>query len=488
MRIGRCLGLALCSILLFAPTLSRAQQPAQPPLPQLQQPQPPTEVTLPPPPAVNDPDLKPLPPAKMTVSSWDEVTRYLRAYSVDLRVAIDEVGRAEAQRRVAFAGVLGDITATGSYTHNLVTNTATQFIGTNSAGQPCTNPADPTCFRTYSIPTSDYAMASISASLPVIAPRIWNQIHFADVNIDVQSAARDDVMRTLAALVANDALTVVTTEHIAELNRVGLRQALERYELAKRKTSLGAGTGLDVVRAQQDVESARATLVTGDENARQAREALGLAIGVPEDVSVAGGLDVESLAAQVLAQCKAAPTIEDRPDVIAARERVHLAKVNTWDVTTQFFPTLTAQTALGTTTASTGAAPATTWSIQGVLSWTIWDGGARYGSLRDARLQVAEAKERLDTLRRTALIQVVQAQRGVQVAEQTRTVLTRTRDLAKEVDRLTRAGFLTGAFTSLDLVVAAAALRQAEINLAVADYNVIKQKILAVLQLATCPF
>ncbi len=94
--------------------------------------------------------------------------------------------------------------------------------------------------------------------------------------------------RVLSTTVANDALTVVTDEHITELNRVGLRQALERLELAKRKTSLGAGTGLDVVRAQQDVENARATLVSGDENAREAREAFGLAIGVAEDVERRG--------------------------------------------------------------------------------------------------------------------------------------------------------------------------------------------------------
>jgi len=463
-RRGRgLLSVAFCSALL-APSLAHAQQPL---------PQPATEQgTLPPPPAVDDPDLKPLPPAKHAVASWEEITTDLRARSVDLRIAIDEVGRAEAQRQVAFAGVLGNITATGTYTHNFLTTTST-VVGS-------------TGLVTTTSPTPDFATGGVSANIAVIAPRVWNAIHFADVNIDVQKASRDDVMRVLAALVANDALTVVTTEHIAELNRVGLRQALERYELAKRKTSLGAGTGLDVVRAQQDVESARATLVTGDENARQAREALGVALGVPEDVSVAGDLDVLTLANQVLAQCRAASSIEERPDVIAARERVHLARVNTWDVKTQFFPTLTLQSSLGTTSISY-INPQTTWNLQAVLSWNLWEGGARYGNLRDANLQVLEAQEHLDGLRRTALIQVVQAVRGVQVAEQTRTVLTRTRDLAKEVDRLTRAGFLTGAFTSLDLVVAAAALRQAEINLAVADYNVIKEKILAVLQLATCP-
>jgi outer membrane protein TolC len=308
----------------------------------------------------------------------------------------------------------------------------------------------------------------------------------ADVTIDINKASLDDVKRTIATNVANAALTVLTDENIAELNRVGLRQALERLELAKRKTSLGAGTGLDVVRAQQDVETARTTLVTGDETARQAREAFGIAIGIAEDVSVAGDLGIDSLTTEVLGKCKPAPSIEERPDVIAARDRVGFQRANVWNFKTLYYPTLGLQSTLATTSISY-VVPQTTWNLQAILSWTIWDGGARYGNIRDADLQVLEAQDRLDAARRTAIIQVVQADRGVAVAQQTLDVNKRSRDLAAEVDRLTRAGFATGLYTSLDLVTAAASLRQAEINLALAEFGLIKAKILAVLALATCP-
>jgi len=459
-------------VLSLVPVTASAQQPQPLPEPLPQQvpnvkgrvPQPLPDqgaATLPPPPVVNDPDLAPLPPAKLVVRSWDEITAYLRARSADLRIALDEVGRAEAQRRVAWAGVLGSINGNVTLTHNFFT--VSQYANVDSAS------------------------AGLTGSLPIIAPRAWNAIHSADVNVHINRYALDDVKRTISTTVANDALTVVTDEHLAELNRVGLRQALERFELAKRKTSLGAGTGLDVVRAQQDVENARATLVTGDETARQAREAFGLALGVPQDVSVAGDLSFEAITKQVLSQCKPEPTIEDRPDVIEARERVHAAKLLVWDVWTQFMPTLTLQSALSTQTTSNSFVAGNAWNIQAVLGWDIWDGGVRYGNLRDTKLQVLEAQDRLDAVRRTAFIEVVQAQRGVQVAQQSREVASRARDLAAEVDRLTRAGFMTGQGTSLDLVTAAAALRQAEINLALADFNVIKAKILAVLSLATCP-
>jgi multidrug efflux system outer membrane protein len=451
---------------LLVPSVAAAQQ-AQP------LPTPSTDnIVLPPPPTVQDPDLAPFPPAKRVVRSWDEITAYLRARSADLRVALDEVGRAEAQRRVALAGVLGSIVATGTYTHNFLTSTTETF----SQNGPIT----------ITSPNPDYATGSIVAQLPVIAPQAWNAIHMANEVVSINRASVDDVKRTIATNVANAALTTVTNERVADLNRVGLRQALERLELAKRKTSLGAGTGLDVVRAQQDVETARSTLVTGDENARQAREAFGLAIGVADDVSVAGDLSFETLTSQVINQCKPAASVEDRPDVIAARERVAFQRANVWQFKSLYFPTLGLQSALATTSISY-VVPQTTWNLQAILSWTIWDGGARYGNVRDANLQVLEAQDRLEAARRTAVIQVVQADRGVSVAQQTRDVSLRARDLAAEVDRLTRAGFMTGLYTSLDLVTAAASLRQAEINLAVAEYGLIKAKILAVLALATCP-
>jgi outer membrane protein TolC len=331
----------------------------------------------------------------------------------------------------------------------------------------------------------DLLTANAVATLPIIAPQAWAGIHIADVNIEVQKTSLEDIKRTIATNVANAAIAVVTAEHVADLNRVGLRQSLESLELAKRKTSLGAGTGLDIVRAQQNVENARTTLVTGDESARQAREAFGIAIGVAEDVSVAGDLSFEAITKQVITQCKPSPSVEQRTDVVAAREKLHYARANVWSINTQFFPILTLQSTVSTT--SLPVTPSTTWNLQAVLTWAIWDGGVRYGQMRDYNLQVLEAQDRLDAALRNAIIQVVQADRGVKVAEDTRAVSLRARDLAAEVDRLTRAGFMTGLYTSLDLVTSSAALRQAEINLALADYGLVKAKVLAVLALATCP-
>ncbi len=305
--------------------------------------------------------------------------------------------------------------------------------------------------------------------------------------------------RTIALNVASAIIGVVTAERVAELNRVGTRNALERLDIAQKKRTLGSATTLDVVRAQQDVESARATLVAGDESLRQAREALGLALGLPEQVGVTHDLKMDGLVQSAIDSCKVAPSVDQRADVAAARQRLFVAKRNVDNVYLQFLPSLTAQstlnysnlyesTTLPQATSQLAGVATTTWNILGVLNVPLWDGGLRYGTLRQMRALEDEAQQTLTSLRRQAIIQVEQARRNVGVAEQARSVAAAARALAAENDRLTRVGYIEGQGTSLELVVAAAGLREADITLALRDFDLVRARILAILALANCPW
>jgi outer membrane protein TolC len=59
-------------------------------------------------------------------------------------------------------------------------------------------------------------------------------------------------------------------------------------------------------------------------------------------------------------------------------------------------------------------------------------------------------------------------------------------DAARELDRLTRISYERGAGTSLDLVTAGTALRQAQINATVDQFNAAKASVDADLAKATC--
>jgi hypothetical protein len=53
---------------------------------------------------------------------------------------------------------------------------------------------------------------------------------------------------------------------------------------------------------------------------------------------------------------------------------------------------------------------------------------------------------------------------------------------------LTRAAYVEGRGTSLELVAAAQTLRETEIQLALRDFELVRARVLAVLTLATCPW
>jgi outer membrane protein TolC len=467
--------LALVAVLAVA-SPGAAQAPGPPPQDTLPQ----GPIPIPPPPDVNDPMLAPVPPAPQNIASWDEALAFVKARSTDLRIARLETDRAAAQSRIALAALLPSINGTTTATHNFITNQTVQIGSTGPGGTPT--------FTPISTPIENFATGGGSLVQPLVNVRLWYARGTALEAEKVTQLQLADAQRTISLNVANAIVGVVTAERIAELNRIGFRSALERLDLTRRKRALGAANGLDVVRAQQDVESARATLVTGDESLRQAREALGLALGIPHQVGVPKGIKIDGLEAEALRSCKPAPSLDDRPDVAAARQNVYIAHRNINDVWYQFLPTVNAQSAVATTTINTGAAPNTTWNIQAVLSVPLWDGGARYGNLRDTRAQESEAQMRLEALRRSAAVQIEQARRNVEVSETSQKVAEDARALAAETDRLTQVGYAAGQGTSLELVTAAAALRQADINLALKQFALVQARILAVLSLATCPW
>jgi outer membrane protein TolC len=336
-------------------------------------------------------------------------------------------------------------------------------------------------------PPSKSFNASATASWAIINLRGIYGIGTADRNVDVARLTFDDRRRQIASAVVDAMLATLAGARVAELNRVGLRSALERLVLTQTRLQYGQGTELDVDRAQQDVASARATLISGDESLRRAREALCAALGSPVAIAPAPTADLGAFETAVARTCHLNDDVERRPDVSAARRRVDIAQRTVHDAELLFVPSVDVSSTL-----SYGSqpvlAPQTTWSLTAVLNVPIYDGGARYGALRDSHAALEQARQALVTTRLDALVASEQAQRAIGVLEQSRDVAREQRDLAARIDRRTRDGYARGLGTSLDLVISAQALRQADINLALLDFQVDDARANAVLVNAECVY
>ncbi|WP_437942076.1 TolC family protein [Sorangium sp. So ce341] len=426
---------------------------------------------------VNDPALAPVPPAARTLASWNEARAIIEQRSVDLVVAVQEVARAEGSARRALAQALPNLDASGELS---------RLLAPGGADAPTR------------------AAASITLRQPILAPRAWYGIGTADLAVEVAKLSLEDRRRFTLVAVADAVVSIVTTERLSEVNRVGLRSALELLELTRRRERLGTGTKLDVVRAEQDVALARATLVSGDESLRRAREALGAALGLKGEVGVPQDFSLNGIATELGSQCTQTRT-DQRADVRAARAELELAERGLTDAKLAFAPYAEVSSTLGAETYFGGTAPvggvggvggvgdagdATrsgwSWSIRAVLTVPIWDGGARYGDLRINRAAVEQQRARLGAVERSAELESTQAVRSVEVAEQARAVAEQSRDLARETARLTQVAFEAGTVTSFDLVESSRRQRQAEIDLAVREFEVVKAKISALLASASC--
>jgi outer membrane protein TolC len=425
--------------------------------------------------------LTPVGPAPRLLGDWDEALGLLRSHSTDLRTAEAGVTRAEGRWRQALSTLLPNA--------RMSAGTGVDILHPDrpvlSSGQPVGVVAGGAGEAGYA-PTVPLISGSASLTQSLVDIGAWRGVASASSAEVAASAQLEDVRRRLTLSLARGLVSVVAAERAAELNRVGLRQALERAALAQRTFELGAGTRLDVVRVRQDVEDARASLVAGDEQLRRAREALGAALGDGGPIGVSPGFGLDGLVARTQATCEPLSDTGSRADLAAARAQVDAARQSRQQAAAGYLPSLGLSSSTFAFSTNPGPARIPTWSIGAVLTVPIWEGGLREGLLRERGGVEAQAAEALERARRDVGVEVAQSRRGVEVAEALVKTAAEARALAEETDRLTRRSFEVGRGTSLELVQSGAALRRAELALALREFELVQARLDAFLTEARC--
>lgn len=416
-------------------------------------------------PDVKDPMLEPVPPAPNLLSSWRDALREIRARSTDLHTAQAQVAQAAGVERSALAKALPTLSTTGTGSHNFTL-------------------PDPNPFGT---PANQFA-GTLDFRQPLFNLPSWNNVGTTKEQIRSAALSEKDTERTLLAAVAQDAVAVITNERIAESNRVSLASALSTADLTRRRAALGAANAVDVLRAEGDVSTARALVVSGDEALRQARETLGADLGYTGQWGVSPNISVEELERTATEVCKPVQTTDNRADVRAAAKSLDAAKHDRTTIDYAFAPTVDLTAQAGYFTFPFRSPSQNNWAFVGAITatWLIFDGGDRYGQRRQKEAAIAIAQEGLTKAQRAAALQAVQADRGILVARANLDVAAHARDIAKEQARLARIAFVNGSGTSFDLVDSAKRLREAEIDLLNKQFGVFQAEIAAFLAKSDC--
>lgn len=423
--------------------------------------------------AVKDPMLEPLPRSERELLRWQDALAMTRRRSTDLRTAHAQIEVAQGQARQALAAALPTMTANSGINHHLLRGDGLD-IGTFT-------------FRRIPDPPTTWN-SSVEARLPLFAPRVWWDRQTAEVAVRAAELDAMEVERQVIGGLAEAIVAVITAERMAEVSRVNLRFALSTFELNQRRERLGAANAVDVLRAEQEVLRSRTQVVSADEAVRRSREALGLALGYDTPWGVTPEIKLDRLRADASATCRQGRTVADRPDVRAADAGLAVAERNVTSVAFSYLPQVQAQSTVTYFTVPKFSANQdhVTWTIGGVLTWHLYDGGLRYAQRAANQGQRDAAEQRSLQARRDATIEVRRAYRNVQVAKTQLDVSRQTREVARRSARLSRIKFVSGTGTSFDLVDTLRSLREAELDVTLREFELLQAEIAALLALATC--
>jgi outer membrane protein TolC len=429
-------------------------------------------------PQVTDDMLAPVPPAARVVSTWQEVLQLLRSNSYTLRTLRAQEDVTRAQSRQTLAGALPTLTGDAGVNYHILKGERTVPALAPGGGITTTTTTAPDPALSW--------QAGLNLRVPVLALDTWHRRGTAEAAIDAAKLNTKAAERLSVAAVADAIVLTVTAERLAEVTRISLESALSSLDLYKRRAALGAASAIDVLRIEQEVSLSRSQVVAADDAVLRARENLGTALGSAEPYGVTPNIQLDALARDAKTTCR--PTnVLDRADVRAAQANVGLSKRNESEVSKTYWPTVDAVSSLTYwEPESTVNNQHVTWSVGGVLSWTLYDGGLRYGTKEQRVAETRLANEQLSETKRAARMEVEQAFRNVKFTEATLVVAARTREVAAETARLSKISYLNGSGTTFDLVDTAQKLREAQVDYTIKEFDVLRARIAAVLALAAC--
>lgn len=422
---------------------------------------------------VSDAMLEPVPAPAKVVSRWRQALELLRTRSPELLRAHANVEMARGRARMALASALPTLVLTGQVNHHLITGQGIDI----TTGIPVTLPNPQTIVT-----------GNVAFRVPVLDARAWYEHGTAKRSIEQAELDVDEAERQIIGALAESLVVVVTAERLCEVSRVSLTAALQTLSLNQKRARIGATTAVDVLRAEQEVAKSREQVIEADEALRRAREALGLALGDTEAWGVTPTLKLDELRRAAEETCRRTDSLSRRSDILASVAAENVAERRAKGVKYSFLPTIEANTILNYTSFARFSPNAsnTTWTIGALLSWDLYDGGLRYGERRLREGESRAAQQDTIDRRRRAEFEVRQAERGVDVALGSLEVARTKRSASVRSAELSRLKFVNGTGSSFDMVDTVRSAREAELDVTVKEFQLLRAQIGAFLALASC--
>src|SRR5262249_12774062 len=295
---------------------------------------------------------------------------------------IRRVGGLMEEVRAASLPTLG---VSGTYTH-LNKEIASQFPAAGGGTQSVV------------VSPKDTLRLDGTLAIPIIAPQAWADWKRAADNLESSKLSERDVQRTVGITTARVYLTVFAQKRQGQGNRAPRDHGLAHMQYSDSRLRGGIGNRVDWARAGQDLEQNEALLQSSYANLYRSQEALGILLGENEPVDVT---DVPQIPEMPSLQ-QAMEESQGRTDILLFRQQEKAADRSLNLSWTEYLPNITLSGGPFYNEPSSFATLKTGWQVQAVLSWYLYDGGARYGRTHQREALLEQARINLDTTLRQA--------------------------------------------------------------------------------------
>jgi HAE1 family hydrophobic/amphiphilic exporter-1 len=309
----------------------------------------------------------------------------------------------------------------------------------------------------------------------------WGQVGAAIKAAQYGIASADEQLRQARQAALRDVSAAFYDVLLAKESHAIAVQALRQKEAhadeARRRFTAGIATEYDALAAQVAVDNARPDAIRTENAVRVSREQLRLYLGIPEEVDVAGGLDMPLASAPEYDETLQV-AFKRRPELADLRDRV-----KTYEELVKVYragnkPRLDLKAAGGYKELTLGPTEfeGKTWSVGLAMTFPFFDGFRTKGKVEQAKSDVSTARIAEARMVDTVALQVRNAVNKVRESTGILQGSTGTVSQAERLLAMAQKGYEYGVKTHLDVQDAELNLNQARYSLASArrDYLVAK--------------
>ncbi|HEY6273452.1 MAG TPA: TolC family protein [Terriglobales bacterium] len=396
-------------------------------------------------------------PETIQLSILTAINRGLR-HNLGLLLSREQTEAARAQYRRNLSGLLPSVNAGVSDSVNQINLAAFGIPTPATLTSPVVGP-----FGLFQ------AQATMSETLLDFS--VLNHLRAAAENQKTASFSLRDAREIVVLAVGNQYLLELASAARLETAKAQLVTAQAIYRQAQDMKKAGVSPGIDVLRAQVQMQSQQQRLLAAENQVAQQKMVLARIIGLPvsQAFELTDKVPYAPLPEMNLEE-SLARAYQQRPEYLAAASRVRSAEIEVKAAKGEAMPTVQINGQYGVD-GPTPASSAQVYGLSGGVNIPIFQGGRVKADvalaetrLRDTRMQLDDLHNRVELEVRSALLDVRTSNEQVSVAEQS--VGLASEQLKEAEDR-----FRAGASDSLEVVQAQEAVANANETLIQALYQ-----------------